>query len=256
MSHPSGRYQLPFNFTVDHDQFPYNDQVQQLNVDTTQQTQQWPSQRPRSVQDLRNQAPSPTNSARSTRTTPNSRSSDRRLYHQAPHSTVNHGVGRNVASDSSFLSPDYRAYGYDPIARQMQEPSWSVYNPRSSNTSGARTPSRQSDMNYRGFPGPGSDVGSHLLPSDEGYFSQRTDQSVLSNEPSNVNQELPANIPTPLSNINVGSVTGEAPARSRLPSDQRSHVSQVSSRSGKSSRPTACTECGEISKCNSEHKYA
>ena len=254
MSHSNGRYQPPFNFTVD--QYPYNDRVSQLNVNTTQQTQQWFSQRPRSVQDLRNQAPSPTNSARSTRTTPTSRSSDRRVYHQDPHSPVHHGVGRSVGSDSSFLSPDYRGYGYDPIVRQLQESSWSVYNPRSSNTSGARTPSRQSDMNYRGFPGLGSDVGSHLLPSDEGYFSQRTDQSVLSNEPSNVNQELPANISTPLSNINVGSVTGEAPARARLPSDQRSHTSRVSTRSGKSSRPTQCTECGETSKCNSEHKYA
>jgi hypothetical protein len=252
MSHPNGSFQTSFNFTVDHDQYPYNGQVPQLNINTIQQAEQWPSQRPRSVQGLRNQTPSPSGSTYTTRTAPNSSSSDRRVYHHTSNSPVHHGLGRNVASDLSFLTPDYR--GYDPIARQMQEQSWSVYNPRSSDASGTRSSSRQSNVNYRRYHGPRSDVDSQVLPSDEGYVSQMIDQSVLSNEPDYVNQELPARILMQVSNMNVESAGSEPPARSRLPSDQRSHTSHVSSRSGKSSKPTQCPKCGEVSKCNSDHK--
>jgi hypothetical protein len=254
MSHPNGSFQPSFNYTINDDQYSYSGQVPQLNINTAQQTQQWPSHRPRSVQGLRNQAPSPSNSAHTTRTASSSRPADRRVYHQTSHSPVHPGVIRDAASDLSFLTPGYR--GYDPIVRQMQEQSWSVYNPRSSNTNGSRSPSRQSNINYRRYRGPGSDVDSQVLPSDEGYFSQMTDQSVLSNEPGHVNQELPPNVTTPVDNMNIESVANEAPARSRLPSDQRSYTSYVSSRSGKSNKPAPCPECGEVSKCNSDYKYA
>jgi hypothetical protein len=252
MSHPNGSYQTSFNFTVDHDQYPYNCQVPQLTINTIQQAQQWPSQRPRSVQGLRNQTPSPSGSAHTTRTALSSRSSDRKVYHHTSNLPIHHGVERSVASDLSFLTPGYRSY--DPIARQMQEQSWSVYNPRSSDTNGVRSSSRQSNVNCRRYHGPGSDVDSQVLPSDEGYVSQRTDQSVFSNEPDHLNQELPATILTRVGNMHVEPVASEPPARSRLPSDQRSHTSHVSSRSGKSSKITQCPECGEISKCNSDHK--
>jgi hypothetical protein len=217
-------------------------------------TQQWPSHRPRSVPGFRNQAPSLSNSAHTTRTASNSRAFDPRLYSAGSHSPIHHNIERNAASNLSLLTPEYR--GYDAIARQMQEQSWSVYNPRSSSASGSRSPSRQSNMNYQRYRGPGSDVDSQVLPSDEGYFSHVTDHSVLSNEPGHVRQELPTNVPTPVSNMNIESVANEAPARSRLPSDQRSYTSHVSSRSGKSNKPAPCPECGEVSKCNSDYKYA
>jgi hypothetical protein len=250
MSHPNGSFQPSFNYTIDHDQYPYNGEVPQLNINTTRQTQQWPSQRPRSVQELRTQAPSPSGSVHTTRTAPNSRLSDRRGHHQNSRSPVHHVNERNVTTDLSYLTPEYR--GYDPLARHMQEPSWSVYNPRSSNTSGIHSPSRQSNASYRRY-GPGSDVDSQVLPSDEGYGSFMT-QSILSNEPSQVGHELSASVSNPLANMNLEPVAIEAPVRSRLPSEQRSHTSHVSSRSGKSSKPIACPECSEVSKCNSDFK--
>jgi hypothetical protein len=252
MSHPNGSFQPSFNYTIDHDQYPYNGQVPQLNINTTQQTQQqWQSHRPRSVQELRHQARSPSGSVHITRTAPNSRLPDHRGDHQNSRSPVHHGNERNVATDLSYLTPDYR--GYDPIARNMQEPSWSVYNPRSSNTSGIRSPSRQSNANYRRY-GPGSDIDSQVLPSDEGYGSFMTDQSLLSNEPGQVGLELPISVSNPLANMSLGPTAIEAAVRPRLPSDQRSHTSHVSSRSGKSSKPIECPECKEVSKCNSDFK--
>jgi hypothetical protein len=247
MSHPNGGFQPSFNYTIDHDQYPYNGQVPQLNINTARQTQQWPSQRPRSVQELRNQAPSPSGSIRTTRTAPNSRLSDPRGLHQNSRSPVHQGTERNVASDLSYLTPDYR--GYDPITRQIQEPSWSVYNPRSSNISGTRSPSGLSNANYRRY-GPGSDVDGQLLPSDEGYGSFITDQSILGNH------EISTNVSNAVGNMNTEPIAIGAPVRSQLPSDQRSHTSHVSSRSGKSSKPIECPECREVSKCNSDFKYA
>ncbi|KAF1837483.1 hypothetical protein BDW02DRAFT_491271 [Decorospora gaudefroyi] len=248
MSQPNRSCQPSFQYTVDQDQYPYDGQIPQLNLNPAQQ---WmPSPRPRSAQGLRNQAPSPSGSIQTTRTAPNIRRSDGMSYLQMRRSPVHHGLGPIMPSNLSLLTPYYR--GYDPIARQMQDQSWTPYNMRTSNNNEDRSLSRQSDMNYRRHSGPGSDVDSQVLPSDEGYHSQMTTQSLLSNEPGRPSQDLSTDMLVGMGNMNVvETVPSEGTVMSRMPSDQRS---QLSGRSGKSSKTTQCHVCGETSTCNSNYR--
>jgi hypothetical protein len=122
-----------------------------INYNTTVQPAQWPSTRERTA-NLRPPLACETK---------DSRMADGGVYHSA---------NRNVADSFKanklhFLTLEYR--GYDPIARQMQEQSWTVYNPRRPRTSGSRIPSRQSNKNYQVYRGPGSGVDSQVLPSDD-----------------------------------------------------------------------------------------
>ncbi|KAF1940248.1 hypothetical protein EJ02DRAFT_350471 [Clathrospora elynae] len=188
---------------------------------------------------------SPSTSTRTSRAAPNLGPSDRTGYHQTYLSPIDGGISPDVANNVSLLAPGYISQ-YDAIERSFQEQPWSPHNPRLSSAGGSRSPLGQSNVNYGSYRG----LGGHVSPSDEGYYSQMA-QSVLSNEPGPANQELPSIILRKNDNLNVDSVTDEAPSMSRRRSDQRS---QVSSRSGKSSKQLQCSECPEILKCNSDHK--
>lgn len=100
--------------------------------------------------------------------------------------------------------------------------------------------------------GPCSDVGSNVPRSDSGYYTR----SVLSIDPSQINQEVPSELVMQSGNLNVASTPVESQPLVRRPSDQRS-VSQHSTRSANQRQPISCEEpgCPVISKCNSDHKY-
>ncbi|KAF3001516.1 hypothetical protein E8E13_009221 [Curvularia kusanoi] len=91
--------------------------------------------------------------------------------------------------------------------------------------------------------------------SDSGYQTQRP-PSVLSNEPGRIGQELPPEFIFQARSMNVKNVPNAAQPMLRTASDQKSVLSQHSSRSGASRQLISCPEptCLAISKCKSEHK--
>jgi hypothetical protein len=125
---------------------------------------------------------------------------------------------------------------------------------RSSNPIGFRSPFGQPTVDYQQFRGPGSNVDSHISPSDEGYSSQMA-HSILSNEPDRTNQEVPSIMLNQVDAMNVQAPASEAPSMSRRLSDQRSQFSGRSGKSNKSTFPCPIPDCAEISKCKSDHKY-
>lgn len=108
-----------------------------------------------------------------------------------------------------------------------------------------------SSMAYRQPNHTGSDLGSALGPtSDSGYYTQPpAPQSVISNEPEHLDQELPSDM-FRLPNLTVSSAPSES---TECVAD---HVSQYSSRSASHPKSTyKCSRCNEISKCPSDFKY-
>lgn len=143
----------------------------------------------------------------------------------------------------------------DPITRfyQGDEP----WNPmKYSNHSSGRDAFNQPQRSFRQYrQGPCSDVGSNARVSDSGYHTQPT-QSILSQDPGHVDQELPSELLMHTSTMKVHSTPSESHEMQRMPSDQRSQ-SQYSSRSASHRQQFPCPEsgCEVISKCQSEHKY-
>jgi hypothetical protein len=246
MSHQSQNGDFQHLFSISPNQYSYNGPIPQLNFDITQQGV--PTHRPRSSQTVRNSAPSPSLSVYTTRTAPNLRHSNRTQCYSTGLSPTGHGTHLETADDLS-LTPEYLPRGYDGNERP-----WSLYNTRSSNPSGFRSPFGQSTGNYGQFRGPGSNVDSHVPPSDEGYGSQVT-RSMLSNEPDCTNQDVPSIVLKRIDDMNVQAPTSEAPSMSRRPSDQRSQVSGRSGKSNKSMIQCLFPGCEEKSRCNSDHKY-
>ncbi len=231
-------------------QYHYRGQIPELQIDNVQ-TQPWSfPQRPRSTQNVRSRRASPAASLYTTNTALHPRGLNRTNYHRANLSPLDSVAGSHMHRDFDLLDPAYVAPYYDTTASRGPEPAWSPYNLRASQLGNTHGLSDQSNVNFQ-FPcGPTSDVDSQAVPSDEGYGSRNT-KSVMSNDPEHINQELPASLMSHIGNMRVESVASEAPTMSRMPSDQRSHVS---SHSGRSRKELPCPECSDILKCNSEYK--
>ncbi|CAO2656646.1 Nn.00g054490.m01.CDS01 [Neocucurbitaria sp. VM-36] len=247
MSHSSRNFAPPFNFVVE-EPYSFDGQVPQLTIDTTQQ---WLSSGPRSVQ---HQMPSPSTSVRTVMTAPDLGSYNRPSFH-ANRSPIENNIDPNLPDNLSLLAPPapISRSSYNPIARHLQDQPWSAGNLRSTGTSGGRSPLSQPNVqygSYRGALGPGSDIDSHVLPSDSGYHSQPP-QSVFSNDQGQISHDAPSHISYQVRDINVESTPSEALPIARLHSDQ---ISQISSRSGKSGKAIQCPECDETSKCRSDFK--
>lgn len=138
---------------------------------------------------------------------------------------------------------------------QNEEP-WNQFGMRNVQDSTAQNNFLQTQV-YHGqhHRGPCSDAGSNVPVSDSGYYTHQT-PSVLSNEPGNTHQELPAGLLDRTRHLNVDrSPTGSQPM-TRRPSDQRSVLSHHSSRSGRNKQVFPCREpgCSEVSKSASEQK--
>lgn len=129
----------------------------------------------------------------------------------------------------------------------MYDEPWSSVRMRNSNVAAARPAFSQSSMNYGPYrEHPGSDIDK----SDSGYYTHRP-QSVISNEPGRVDQELPTEMTFNVGNMSVNSAPSE-PTEVYPISDQ---ASQYSSRSA--SQPKThfkCSKCKEIMKCPSDFK--
>lgn len=241
MSHHNLNRGYPQPFITVNDQFPYQNQAPQIYSTTAQQTQNWPSlPQSRSLQDERNQTRSRFGAVTTARAATNSGRLNRVNQLQTNPSLTDNGSNLVMGSNSSLLSP----YGYD----YMNDESWNSWNRRGSGTDRAMFPSHQSNMGYRTHRGPESDVDSQVLPSDEGYSSHVTAQSIFSNEPGRPRSELAAPLMEQISGMNVGS---EPPVKTRAPSDQGSRISV---RSRKSRKNLKCPHCSEILKCNSDYK--
>jgi hypothetical protein len=221
----------------------YGGQIPVLHIDAVQPQQGTFPQRPQSTQHVRSQRSSSSASL-------HTRGFDRMSHRATNLSPLDNAIGPQLPRGFDLLDPDYARSYHGSNAGRAPEPAWSPYNLRQSQSSGAHGLSPQSSANFRSPWGPGSDIGSQALASDEGYFSGNT-RSVISNEPDHVNQELSASFMSNVNNMHVGSVASEAPTMSRVPSDQRSHLSRSSARS---KRDFPCLECSEVLKCKSEFK--
>lgn len=124
---------------------------------------------------------------------------------------------------------------------------WSAVRMRTSNVPAARPPFPQLSMNYGPYrERPGSDIGE----SDSGYYTHRP-QSVTSNEPGRVDQELQPEMAFHVSAMSVNSGPSE-PTEVYPISDQ---ASQYSSRSASQSKMQfKCSKCNETMKCPSDYK--
>ena len=140
---------------------------------------------------------------------------------------------------------------YSPIARNYNDESWNPFNLRTSDTSDDQTSFNQGGGSLTSFrQGPGS-VGSAAHVSDSGFYSQ----SVVSHDAGRMDQTgMNCSLTQQVGNLNVRATTSEAAPMRRTHSDQRSQISHTSSRSGNPDQPLKCLICGDVSKCNSDHK--
>ncbi|RMZ66798.1 c2h2 finger domain-containing [Pyrenophora seminiperda CCB06] len=231
-------YQQPF-ITIN-DQYLYQNHVPQLHIDTSQQMQHWRSlPQARSLHDERDQARNRFGPVPAPRAVMSSGLLSGMNYLQAYPPPIGSSSDNGVDNHASLLSP----CRYD----HTSEESWNPWNRRGSDTNSAQFPLHQSNMCYRTHRRPDSDVDSQVLPSDEGYSSHMTTQSVLSNEPGYSGSELAVPLMEQLSGMNVGPTP---PAELRIPSDQGSCISV---RSNRPKKILKCPYCSETLKCKSDY---
>lgn len=209
-------------------------------------SQPWMPRAPRSVQ---YNIPSPSTSVRSTVTAPAESFYDRSKYHQSNAGPVESRIDPSLPGMEMHLVPPGQT-NYN-IARSFHEDSWNPLHMRTSGNSHGGTPLHQSSTNYKSFgPGPGS-VGSAAPVSDSGFYSQ----SAVSSDPSRLHQpRVPQGASRPIGSVDARSTRSDAPNMARVPSDQRSQISRVSSRSGKHVNELECQKCHETMKCKSDYK--
>lgn len=251
--YPDNTYEQPFDSAFHHAQHQYPGRLPQLHISTAEQMQQWnASQRPRSVQDMRDQVYSPATSVHTTRTAPDTSLLERVLYHNPDLSRTNSRISSSLPNAPSMLYPHYVSPPFNPSAR---EESWSSFNLRSAQNGRGRCPSRPSNIDITRYSRMGSDMDNSVLPSDSGYTSLGTSQSLLGNESDRAAPSLPIDFLSQMDNMNVKSVASSVTAVSCAPSDQRSRVSSTRSRKSTSKR-VKCPHagCEETFKCNSEYK--
>lgn len=181
----------------------------------------------------------------------------------------------NVIQRVNRMDPGHPALGYlavpqvprhrpvldnaNPIARFYSEDSpWSSERMRISTGPFGRVSSSQPNMDYTTYrEGPGSEVESLAPKSDSGYQTLPP-QSIISHEQDHLDQELCPDATFQFGNMNVSSAVSEPADMFRAASSVTDQASQYSSRSTTRStghgKEIKCSECGDISKCKSNHK--
>jgi hypothetical protein len=134
----------------------------------------------------------------------------------------------------------------------MHDEPWSAVRMRHSSVATARPAYSQPNGAYGSYrEPPGSDIESIAPKSDSGYYTHAP-QSVISNEPARVDQELPSDMTFQVRNISVNSAPSEPTEVFPMQSDQ---ASQYSGRSTTQVKATyKCSQCKEVSKCPSDYK--
>jgi hypothetical protein len=138
---------------------------------------------------------------------------------------------------------------------QDEEP-WNPHQLRNSNVTDIQKNFNQPEESFRHYlQGPFS-VDNTATVSDSGYYTQPTN-SVLSNEPNRINEELSPEVMIQARSINIESAPSESQEMQRMPSGQRS-VSKCSTRSGSKRQQIICsmTGCFQAFEHPTEHRYA
>ncbi|KAH7086951.1 hypothetical protein FB567DRAFT_526611 [Paraphoma chrysanthemicola] len=234
-----------FEFNVQH--FPFDAGLSRPSINGSQQ---WvpPVQRsgPRSVQ---HNLPSPSVSTRSAATAP-ARWPDHSNLLQPNLATASGKSDPNfLGLEYSLSSPSHAGNSnYDALGRSCHEAPWDPYHLRTSDDESSMNQHNASFKNYRN--GPGS-ISSAVAPSDSGFWTQ----SVVSHDPSRLDQSyVSSNLTQHVDKLKVRSVASEVPRMARVSPDQRSQISQLSSRSGNQGQSLKCDACGEESRCKSDYK--
>ena len=204
---------------------------------------------PRSVQ---HNMPSPSTSVRSAVTAPAQTFFDRSGFQQSNIASVESRIDPSLPGLDMHLAPSgHVARTNYNIERSYHEDSWNPLHLRNSSVGDGRMPHHQANASFKPFrTGPGS-VGSAAPVSDSGFYSQ----SAVSNDASRLHQSrVPSCLTQQAPSMNVRSTPSEALDKVRVPSDQRSQISHISSRNGKQGNELECRECHEISKCKSDYK--
>jgi hypothetical protein len=144
----------------------------------------------------------------------------------------------------------------DPITRFYNEdPPWSSERMRT-NVSFNQVSFAQPNSTYGTFrTGPGSEIESLAPRSDSGYHTLRP-HSLVSNEPSRGDQDLPSDMTLQVANMDVSSASSEPAGVLRVSSSVTDQASVHSGRSTARStgQEIRCPDCKEVSKCRSDHK--
>ncbi|KAH7076763.1 hypothetical protein BKA63DRAFT_289270 [Paraphoma chrysanthemicola] len=234
-------------FNINVQQYPFDAGLSQPSINDPQQ---WvpPVQRsgPRSVQ---HNLPSPSVSTRSAATAPARWHNHSSLLQPNIASASGRSDPNLLGLEYSLPSPSHAgSSNYDPLGRSCHEAPWDPYHLRTSDDESSVNQHNASFKNYRN--GPGS-IGSIVPPSDSGFWTQ----SVVSHEPSRLDQSyVSSNLTQHVDKLKVRSVASEVPPMARVSPDQRSQISQLSSRSGNPGQSLKCNMCDEESRCKSDYK--
>jgi hypothetical protein len=190
-------------------------------------------------------------------------SSNRRNMHRPKLPPHEHTIDPSLSNFSMLAVPSGRPRSAMDNTNQMEsvmsrvyggmhdEP-WSSVRMRHSSVTTARPSFPQPNMTYGSYrEPPGSDIESIAPKSDSGYYTHPS-QSVVSNEPARVDQELPSDMTFQVSNISVNSAPSEPTEVFPTQSDQASQYSGRSTTQGKVTYK--CPKCKEVSKCPSDYK--
>ncbi|ORX95304.1 hypothetical protein BCR34DRAFT_199796 [Clohesyomyces aquaticus] len=151
---------------------------------------------------------------------------------------------RSALDNASSANPLLRFYS-EP------DPPWSSQRMRSAPFSNGRSSLPQPNPAYGSYrEGPTSEVESLAPRSDSGYYTHPT-HSIMSHDQERCDQEPPSEI-LQIRNIHVSSASSET--TEMHPNRTTDQVSQYSGRSTANGKEFKCPQCGESSKCKSDHK--
>lgn len=252
MSRPSGNFPPQFNYSVQGPSQTFTTHPVPAPQKSNNVLQPWMQPRPRSAQNMQNTASSMRSKMSSSL---HQRPFDNSNFHQDVIAPLNNEPNHDLLGMGLLAPPGHFPSArntYSPVAQHQSEEPWNTWNSRATGVCDDRIPFDQSNGSMKVFGrGPGS-AGSAAPRSDSGYHSQ----SVVSHDDGRRDQVGMQRSFTHQSDIpNVCLTPSVAPPMLRIPSDLRSQVSRISSRSGNQNDPLKCRECGVISKCNSDHKY-
>jgi len=246
MSHIHRSHQ-DFNFVVQgpSDQYSYGAPALP-NVNNVSQS--W-MQRPQSAQP---RVRSPATSVRSTARAPVQQTPFDNSYFPTQGNTTssNNGPDHDLLDIAMLAPPGHDNQSFSPVHRHLSnEESWNSLNLRNAGVYSNRS---SFDGNLRPYgQGPGS-VGSAAPRSDSGYNSQ----SVGSHDAGRMEpQRTQFGLTQQIDDMSTHSTPADTIPMMRVPSDQRSHTSRISSRSSNRGNHLKCETCGWVSKCNSDLKY-
>lgn len=240
-SHP----RFDFNLQQPQPQYTFNPQALQVSHEVPQQ---WMQPGPRSVQ---HNMPSPATSVRSAVTSPLERSFDQSSFHQNNVPSIDSRIDPSLLNDMLAPTRHMPRMSYNAMERSYHEESWNPYHLRTSNVSDEKMQRIHNNANFGLFRTGPESICSAANVSDSGFYSQ----SVVSHDACRADQSgVPSPLDQQVENLNIHLVSNEAPGAVRIPSDQRSHISDLSRPGEKQGNQLKCQICGEISKCKSDFK--